>query len=215
MAELSVVLSPPNPSTSYPSFLPNEYLQSSPVARAVKRKSGLSVSTPTRKKLKFDITPNNDDIDMACYKKRIDVALGYSRLTRVLLPMECINNMQKQLTEQERRLTEQQRHLTEQQRHFTEQLTEQQRQLTEQQRQLTELQKINTSRLKMMRANLLTDFVKKICGKFPVPSPVQNSLGHDSSRLAIEAASIDRKKLLKAEVDPKYLSVLKNFNWVN
>lgn len=198
MAELSVVLSPPNPSTSYNSFLPNEYLQSSPVARAVKRKSGLSVSTPTRKRLKFDITPNNDDIDMACYKKRIDVALGYPRLTRVLLPMECINNMQKSIKQLEQ------------------EATEQQRQLTEQQRQLTELQQINKSRLKMMRANLLTDFVKKICGKFPVPSsPVQNSLGHDSSRLAIEAASIDRKKLLKAEVDPKYVSVLKNFSWVN
>lgn len=198
MAELSVVLSPPNPSTSYQSFLPNEYVQSSPVARAVKRKSGLSVSTPTRKKLKFDITPNNDDIDMACYKKRIDTALGYPRLTRVLLPMECIHSMQNSVKQLEQ------------------ETTGQQRQLTQLQKQITELQHINKYRLKMMRANLLTDFVKKICGKSPVPSsPVQNSLGHDSSRLAIEAASIDRKKLLKAEVDPKYVSVLKNFSWVN
>lgn len=198
MAELFVVLSPPNPSTSYNSFPPNEYVQSSPVTRAVKRKSGLSVSTPTRKKLKFDITPNNDDIDMACYKKRIDTALGYPRLTRVLLPMECINNMQKSIKQLEQ------------------ENPQLQKQVTELQKQVTELQQINRYRLKMMRANLLTDFVKKICGKSPVPSsPVQNSLGHDSSRLAIEAASIDRKKLLKAEVDPKYVSVLKNFSWVN
>ena len=178
MAELSVVLSPPNPSTSYNSFPPNEYVQSSPVARAVKRKSGLSVSTPTRKKLKFDITPNNDDIDMACYKKRIDTALGYPRLTRVLLPMECINNMQKSIKQLEQENPQLQK-----------QITELQKQATEFQKQVTELQQINKYRLKMMRANLLTDFVKKICGKSPVPSsPVQNSLGHDSSRLAIEAA---------------------------
>ena len=36
---------------------------------------------------------------MACYKRRIDVALGHPRLTRVLLPMECINNMQKLINE--------------------------------------------------------------------------------------------------------------------
>ena len=83
---------------------------------------------------------------------------------------------------------------------------------TEQHRQITELQQMNKYRLKMMRANLLTDFAKKIRGKSPIPSsPVQNSLGHDSSRLAIDEASIDRKKLLEAEVDPKYVDVLKKF----
>lgn len=40
-------------------------------------------------------------------------------------------------------------------------------------------------------------------------------LGHDSTRLALDAASIDKKKLLKAELDPKYIDVLKNFSWVN
>ena len=77
---------------------------------------------------------------------------------------------------------------------------------------ITALQHVNKHRLKMMRANLLSDFVKKICGNYPVPStPVQNSLGHDSSRLAIDAAPIDRKNLLKGEVGPKYVDVLKKF----
>ena len=81
---------------------------------------------------------------------------------------------------------------------------------------ITALEHTNKDWLKMMRANLLSDFVKKICGKSPVPStPVQNLLGQDSSRLAIDAASIDRKTHLKAEVDPKYVDVLKNFSWVS
>lgn len=198
MAELSVQVTPPNPSTPYHSLLPNEYLRSSPVGRTIKHKSGLSVSTPTRKKLKFDITPNSGDIDMAGYKKRIDTALGYPRSTRVLLPMDCINNMQKSIKKLEQ------------------ETTDQKSQLTQLRKQMTELQQINKHRLKMMRANLLTDFVKKMCGKSPMlSSPAQNSLGHDSSRLGMEAASIDRNKLLKADVDPKYVDVLKNFNWVN
>ena len=65
MAELSIELSPPNPSTPYHSLLLNEYLQSLPVVCTVKCKSGLLVTSPIRKKLKFDITPNCHDIDMA------------------------------------------------------------------------------------------------------------------------------------------------------
>lgn len=65
----------------------------------------------------------------------------------------------------------------------------------------------------MIRANLFTNFIEKICRKFLVPSSlIQYLLGHDFSRLAIEAVSIDWKKLLKAEIDPKYLSILKNFS---
>lgn len=75
--DIIVVLSPPNFSISYYSFLSNKYLQLSPVACAVKYKSGLSVFTFTRKKLKFDIISNNNNIDIACYKKRINVILGY------------------------------------------------------------------------------------------------------------------------------------------
>lgn len=37
----------------------------------MKRSSGLSVTTPVRKKLKFDITPSWSDIEMAFYEKRI------------------------------------------------------------------------------------------------------------------------------------------------
>lgn len=105
---------------------------------------------------------------MACYKKRVDVALGHSWSTRVLLPTERIDNMQKSIKQLEHKITEHQR------------------QFTEQQRQITELQQMNKHRLKMLRANPLVDLVKKLCGKSPVPSsPVQNLLGHDSSRLAI------------------------------
>lgn len=68
----------------------------------------------------------------------------------------------------------------------------------------------------MMRANILTDFVKKICPKSHIPSmSSQNPLGHGSTRLALDAASIDRKEILKAEVDPKYLDIPKNFSWVS
>lgn len=106
MEELSVEISPPEPSTPYHSLLPNAYFQSSPVARAIKRKFGLPITTPIRKKLKFDIIPKNGDIGMASYKKRIDVALGKPRLTRALLPMECISNMQKANKQHERQFTE-------------------------------------------------------------------------------------------------------------
>lgn len=95
MAELFVVLFLSNLSISYHSFLLNEYLQLSLTTCTVKCKSGLSVSMPTCKKLKFDITPNNNDIDMAYYKKRIDIAFGYPQIMCVLLLMEYINNIQK------------------------------------------------------------------------------------------------------------------------
>lgn len=66
----------------------------------------------------------------------------------------------------------------------------------------------------MMRSNLLSDFVKKICGEsHSTITPVQNSFGHDSSRLALDAASNDCKKLLKAEIDPRHVVVLK-ISWV-
>ena len=212
MAELSVEISPPNLSTPYYSLTPNEYLQSSPVDRTVKHKSGLSVTTPVRKKLKFYITPSCSDIDMACYEKRINDALGHSRSTRFLLPMECIGNMQKSIKHLEQDNMKQQQ-MAEQQEV---RITAQEVKMTAQLVQITALEHINKDWLKMMRANLFSDFVKKICGKSPVPhTPVQNSLGHDSFRLAIDAASIDRKKLLKAEVDPKYVDVLKNFSWVS
>ena len=68
----------------------------------------------------------------------------------------------------------------------------------------------------MIHTNLFTDFIKKICRKSPVLfSPMQNLLGYDSSRLEIEATSIDWKQLLKTKVDPKYIDILKNFSWVN
>lgn len=104
MAELSVVLFLPNSSISFNFFPPNKYVQSSPVTCAIKRKSGLSVSTSTRKKLKFDITPNNDNINMACYKKRINTILDYPQLNRVLLLMKCINNMQKSVKQLEQEI---------------------------------------------------------------------------------------------------------------
>lgn len=37
-------------------------------------------------------------------------------------------------------------------------------------------------------------------------------LEYNSSRLAIKAASIDKKKLLKAKIDPKYVGILKIFS---
>lgn len=143
---------------------------------------------------------------MACYKMRIDAALGHPRSTRILLPMECIGNMRKSIKQLEQKITEHER-----------QFTEYERKITELQGQLQQvkgqLQRINKHLLKTMRTNLLTDFVKKICGKPLIllhPSKIRWDM-----ILATDAASINRKKLLKAEVDPKYVAVLKNFSWVN
>ena len=78
------------------------------------------------------------------------------------------------------------------------------------------LEQINHQRLCLMRANILIDFVKKICPKSHVPSTSsQNQSGHDSTRLALDAAYIDEKKLLKADIDLKYVDVLKIFSWVS
>lgn len=60
------------------------------------------------------------------------------------------------------------------------------------------------------------DFVKRIYLKMYVPSnSSQNQPGHESSRLALDATSINKKKLLKAGIYLKYIDVLKNFSWVN
>lgn len=66
-------------------------------------------------KPKFNITPNSGDIDMACYDKKIDVALGHPRLTHVLLPMDRISNnvVQKSIKQPGQESTKQQRQLTE------------------------------------------------------------------------------------------------------
>lgn len=65
----------------------------------------------------------------------------------------------------------------------------------------------------MILTNLLTDFVKRIYGKSPVSFLlIENLLKYNFSRLAIETASIDQKKLLKAKIDLKYISILKNFS---
>lgn len=70
-------------------------------------------------------------------------------------------------------------------------------------------------RLRLMRANLLVDFVKRMCPKSHASSSSSRSpQGHKSTRLVLDAASIDKKKLLKAEIDLKYMDILKNFSWV-
>lgn len=73
---------------------------------------------PIRKKPKFDITVKN--CRQYWHEKRIDVALGQPRLTRPLLPMECIGNMQTASKQHERQFTEIQRQFTEIQRQLTE-----------------------------------------------------------------------------------------------
>ena len=61
MAPLSVEVSRPYSSIAYHPLEPHEYLQSPPVARTVKRKSGMSVTAPVRKKSRFDIAPASQD----------------------------------------------------------------------------------------------------------------------------------------------------------
>lgn len=71
MAALSVELSRPSSNTPYQALKPHEYLQSSPIALTVKRKSGLSVTTPLRKKkMRFDIEPTCQDANMDSYQAR-------------------------------------------------------------------------------------------------------------------------------------------------
>ena len=53
MATLSVELSPPSSNTPYQALKAHEYLQLSPIARTVKRKPGMPVTTPLRKKNKI------------------------------------------------------------------------------------------------------------------------------------------------------------------
>lgn len=124
--------------------------------------------------------------DMARYKRRINGTLGHPRSTRVLLPLKCLGEMQQAI------------------KHMEQGKTEQNVRITEYEARLRALEEVNDNRSKMMRSSILSDFVKKICGKSQATTtPVQNSLGYDSLRLAIDAASINRRKLLKAEVDPK------------
>lgn len=86
------------------------------------------------------------------------------------------------------------------------QITELNTQNMEQDIRMVDLEKMNHQRLHLMIANILVDFVKKMCPKTHVPSSSsQSSLGHESSRLALDAASIDKKKLLKADTDLKYI----------
>ena len=68
MAALSIELSLPSSNTPYQGLKPLEYLRSSPIARTVKRKSGMSLTTPLRKKIRFDIKPSGEDTDMDSYR---------------------------------------------------------------------------------------------------------------------------------------------------
>lgn len=122
-----------------------------------------------------------------------------------MLPMECIGTMKNML-----------KVLQESHQQQFKTIEELKTQIQEQETRIQTLEQMNHQRLCLMRANILIDFVKKICPKTHVPSTSsQNQLGHESTRLALDAASIDKKKLLKADIDLKYLDVLKNFSWVN
>lgn len=64
-------------------------------------------NNPSAIKLRFDIHPNSSDIDIANYEKRTDDALDHLRSTRVILPMDCIGNMQQSIKRLEQDNTEQ------------------------------------------------------------------------------------------------------------
>lgn len=193
MAALSVELSPPFSNTPYQALKPHEYLQSSTIALTVKRKSGLSVTTPLRKNMRFDIEPICQDANMDSYQARINRAIGYPKKTRVMLPMEYIGTMQNTLKVLEE--GHEQRCKTIEGLKI--QITELNTQNMEQDIRMMDLEKLNHQRLSLMRTNILLDFVKKMCPKTHVPSSSsQSPLGHESTRLALDAASIDKKKLL-------------------
>lgn len=163
------------------------------------------VTTPLCKKIRFDIAQTCQDDNMNSYQARINRAIGYPRSTRVLLPMECIGTMQNTLKVLEEDYQQQ-----------CTNIEELKIQITEQNSRIKDLEQMNQQRLRMMKANILTNFVKKICPKLHVPSTSsQNPLGHEFTWLALDPASIDWKKLLKADIDLKYIDILKNFSWVN
>lgn len=141
MAALSVELSPPSSNTLYQALKPHEYLQSSPIALTVKRKSGLSVTTPLRKKMRFDIEPTCQDANMDSYQARINRAIGYPRKTRVMLPMDCIGTMQNTLKVLEKGHEQQ-----------CKTIEELKIQIMEQNIRMMDLEKMNHQRLSLMRA---------------------------------------------------------------
>lgn len=76
-----------------------------------------------------------------------------------MLPMECIVTMQNTL-----------KVLAEGQEQQSKTIEKLKTQNMEQDIRLLDLEKMNSQRLSMMRANILVDFVKKMCPKTYVPS---------------------------------------------
>lgn len=148
MAALSVELSPaPSSNTPYQALEPHECRQSSPIARTVKRKSGMSVTTPLRKRIRFDIEPTCQDANMDSYQARINRAIGYPRPTRVILPTARCKIRSRSLTM-----------LISNSLKTIEQLKIQ---MQEQDTRIQTLEQMNHQRLSLMRANITNGFCQE------------------------------------------------------
>lgn len=74
---------------------------------------------------------------------------------------------------------------------------------------MKELKEINSIMFKLVRANMLADFVRKIRGKSASTSSASvGSLGHDNTSRAFDAKFIDKKLLVKNNADLKVLKII-------
>ncbi|KAI9822013.1 MAG: hypothetical protein M1832_003185 [Thelocarpon impressellum] len=174
---------------------PNSFLMSSPVARAIKRKTGLDLKENDAKRICFAKLAHGEVKDnaelMKCREKGEKVG--------ITMPFAPVADLQQRVTDTEERL----KTVKEEVNTLKEEVK-----ILEEEREHAE-----KTRLVMFVYNLLSDFVKKVyaqTGKKHLmgTDKAQQSVDPGHARIVSAAKRITEKDLKQCKVDTKYLAII-------